>query len=167
MTANFASALAAFRRVGTHGGSLTHEEMRNANACILAAGTSSALLATSDTAVQSFVTLDLQTGLDATAAAGLSTTQAAAMVTQWALIDAAVADGGVDKAALAAVVATAKTALYTPMATLDTAVQLTNADSILSVTQGGVASAASTAALAAVPVASTLTPNPPIDGYDT
>lgn len=150
----YSDGLTALQRVGLHGGDLTHTEKRNLLACIRAgAATGSAALATADTAVQL-----AQVSLAASDA--LSVTQAAAIVTQWALIDAAVADVGVDKAALADVIATAKTALYTPGATVGTAV---HASKVLLDTAGTL----STAAVAAVPAAVTLVSNPIIDGYDT
>ncbi len=144
----YLDALTACHRVGK-GGDFTHTEKRNILA-VVRAGAGSPSQAAVDTAVLSGAV----TATDATAAAGLSTIQAAAIVTQFAILDAFT--GGSAAADIVAAIAVAKTALYVPSATLDTAVQLVNADGVISYPD---------LVTAAASVKETLIVNPVMDGY--
>ncbi len=156
----YSTALADLQACMAHGGELTHAQKRNLLACIRGGSTAGTAAATSDAAVQAWKLLHDTFAVDATAAAGLSTTQAAALVTQFAILDAFT--GASSAADIVAAIAVAKTALYTPGATLNTAVQLTNTDSIPSALAAATAATASTAALAAAPTV--LTANAVMDG---
>lgn len=147
----YSDALTALQRALCHGGELTFIEKENLLACIRAgAASGSAAVATANTDIQA-----AKTSLAASDA--LTVTQAAAMVTQWGLVDVLVAAGAPGYAALVTGLAVMKTATLTPGATAATAV---HASKLLVDTAG----TSSTAAVAAVPAAATLIVNPVMDG---
>lgn len=77
-TANFATAITDLRRVGTHGGNLTQQEIRNIQACIL----SKAAVDTANT------TIAVQTGI-LTGIGGASATASTAIIAAMATLVAA------------------------------------------------------------------------------